>query len=215
MPDRGRLFCQARRFGAGILADFKSNQRSPGEKKILQDGVLEVLKQTLGRRDHMNFNFTSDQYGEKYKDHLIEMYKLYVEMADRVSQRRMDTNSFFLSANTLLVGFITLFYSFSNDKYLLCIASTAVGIILCGAWFYLLQSYRKLNSGKFKVIHQLEALLPVSLYELEWNILGKGNRRKLYWPLSHMEVILPIIFATVYIVLLIYFLYSCSSLVTS
>lgn len=163
----------------------------------------------------MYFNFTSDQYGEKYKDHLIEMYKLYVEMADRVSQRRMDTNSFFLSANTLLVGFITLFYSFSNDKYLLCIAGTAVGIILCGAWFYLLQTYRKLNSGKFKVIHQLEALLPISLYELEWNILGKGNKRKLYWPLSHIEVILPIIFATVYIVLLIYFLYSCSSLVAS
>lgn len=116
----------------------------------------------------------------------------------------MDTNSFFLSANTLLVGFITLFYSFSNDKYLQCIAGAAVGIILCGAWFFLLQSYRKLNSGKFKVIHQLEALLPISLYELEWNILE--NRKKLYWPLSHIEVLFPIIFATVYIVLLIYFL---------
>ena len=32
MPDWGRFFCQARRFDAGILTDFKSNQRSPGGK---------------------------------------------------------------------------------------------------------------------------------------------------------------------------------------
>ena len=33
MPDWGRFFCQARRFDAGILTDFKSNQRSPGGKR--------------------------------------------------------------------------------------------------------------------------------------------------------------------------------------
>ncbi|WP_293286116.1 hypothetical protein, partial [Oscillibacter sp.] len=32
MPDWGGFFCQARRFDAGILTDFKSNQRSPGGK---------------------------------------------------------------------------------------------------------------------------------------------------------------------------------------
>lgn len=158
----------------------------------------------------MNFNYTQDQYGENYREHLIEMYKLYIEMADRISQRRMDTNTFFLSANTLMLGFFTLFYSFNNDKHLLYAVGAGVGIILCGTWFYLLQSYRKLNSGKFKVIQQIEAHLPISLYELEWNELGKGKKRKLYWPLSHVEVILPIIFTAVYIVLLIYFLHSYS-----
>ena len=33
IPDWGRFFCQARRFDAGILTDFKSNQRSPGGKR--------------------------------------------------------------------------------------------------------------------------------------------------------------------------------------
>nr|WP_325242315.1 hypothetical protein [uncultured Oscillibacter sp.] len=33
MPDWGRFYCQARRFDAGILTDFKSNQRSPGGKR--------------------------------------------------------------------------------------------------------------------------------------------------------------------------------------
>ena len=33
MPDWGGFYCQARRFDAGILTDFKSNQRSPGGKR--------------------------------------------------------------------------------------------------------------------------------------------------------------------------------------
>ena len=40
-----------------------------------------------------------EKYGEKYKEHLLEQYKLYVEMADRISGRRQTANSFFLSIN--------------------------------------------------------------------------------------------------------------------
>lgn len=36
MPDWGRFFRQARRLDAGILTDFKSNQRSPGGKRCLK-----------------------------------------------------------------------------------------------------------------------------------------------------------------------------------
>ena len=59
-------------------------------------------------------NFSSDQYGEKYRDHVLEEYKLYVEMADKISQRRMDTNNFFVSANTLLIAVITFLNSWGN-----------------------------------------------------------------------------------------------------
>ena len=42
-----------------------------------------------------------EEYGDKYSDHLPEQYKLYVEMTDRVSQRRERSNQFFI---TLLSG---------------------------------------------------------------------------------------------------------------
>ena len=29
-----------------------------------------------------------DDYGPKFRDHLLEQYKIYTEMADRISQRR-------------------------------------------------------------------------------------------------------------------------------
>ena len=39
---------------------------------------------------------------------LLEQYKLYVEMTDRISQRRMNANTFFISVNTLLLTIITI-----------------------------------------------------------------------------------------------------------
>ncbi len=50
------------------------------------------------------FKTKSESYGSKYKDDLFEQYKLYVEMADRVSERRSTANNFFLAANTLLIS---------------------------------------------------------------------------------------------------------------
>ena len=40
---------------------------------------------------------TPEEYGDKYPDHLLEQYKLYVEMTDRVSQRRERSNPFFMT----------------------------------------------------------------------------------------------------------------------
>ena len=39
-------------------------------------------------------------------EHALEQYKLYVEMADRISARRQTANSFFLSVNTAIVALL-------------------------------------------------------------------------------------------------------------
>ena len=43
---------------------------------------------------------------EQLRGHLLEQYKLYLEMADRISSRRQSANSFFLSLNTALVALV-------------------------------------------------------------------------------------------------------------
>ena len=45
-----------------------------------------------------------DGVSQTYDGALLEQYKLYVEMADRVSARRGLTNSFFLTLNTSVVA---------------------------------------------------------------------------------------------------------------
>ena len=132
---------------------------------------------------------------------LLEQYKIYVEMADRVSQRRMSANTFFTSVNTLLFA-VT---SFLEGKETLWVWATgALGCILCFAWYFTLNSYRQLNSGKFEVIYEVEKLLPLSGYAYEWEILQKGRRKTKYWPLSHVEKIVPMVFFIAYIVCIIY-----------
>src|SRR5215470_12970220 len=73
---------------------------------------------------------------EKYQAHLLEQYKLYVEMADRVSQRRLTTNSYFLSINTAILAFVG--YTLTNKQptnYLWIIG--LAGIVLSVLWFYI------------------------------------------------------------------------------
>lgn len=144
------------------------------------------------------------QYGPEYQAHLLEQYKLYVEMADRVSQRRMDTNKFFISIHTFM---ITLMSLFSKGNTAVLMLAAVMGMLFSGAWYFLLKSYRQLNSGKFKVVHDMEAELPYNPYDAEWDKLERGKNKKLYWPLSHLEVVLPAIFLLLYLVFLIYLAY--------
>ena len=93
---------------------------------------------------------------------VLVVYSLAVEMADRVSARRASANSFFLTLQTGLVAGLALFATrvsdngdqAAPDRFVLVVAAFA-GVLLAGAWWLLLRSYRKLNAAKFTVINTL------------------------------------------------------------
>lgn len=41
---------------------------------------------------------------EQYREHILEQYKIYLEMADRISNRRDVANAFFLTLNGLVLS---------------------------------------------------------------------------------------------------------------
>lgn len=98
--------------------------------------------------------------------HYFELYKIAVDMADRISARRVLANSFFATVNTGLIALI-------GNKGLPSYVALA-GIVLSLVWWALLKSYRDLNAAKFKVILEMEKRLPVQIFGDEWNIL-KNN----------------------------------------
>lgn len=143
------------------------------------------------------------EYGDHYRQHLFDQYKLAVEMADRVSARRMQANTFFLAVNT---GLLTVFASLAKDK----IISGFTGalpiialLVLCFVWWRIVGSYRQLNNGKYAVIHDIESLLPAALYAAEWKALGEGKDPKRYLPLTHVENWVPRLFGLLYLLLLL------------
>lgn len=134
--------------------------------------------------------------------HLIEQYKLYVEMADRISQRRGMTNTFFLTFNTAIVAALAGFFEHVPPNVSIAIYIAAA--VMAVTWAILLRSYRNLNTAKFLVIGELEKRLPAqTYYSAEWKALGEGKDYKKYIPLSLIETVVPIIFLAIYVYLFI------------
>ncbi|RLI03069.1 hypothetical protein DRO38_03190 [Candidatus Bathyarchaeota archaeon] len=151
-----------------------------------------------------------EKYGDKFQDHLIEQYKLYVEMADRVSARRAQTNRFYISLLSVLLALLSIVVTREVFNGILSVIFVAVGILgiaLCFLWYVNIRAYRQLNSGKFKVIHEMEQRLPFPAYEREWEILGKGKESKKYLKLTRIEQCVPFALAIPYLLLLAYSLY--------
>jgi len=130
---------------------------------------------------------------EQLRGHLLEQYKLYLEMADRISSRRQSANSFFLSLNTALVALVSyLCLGGQNGSWYVVVA--IAGIAISYMWYRLVRSYKDLNTAKFKVIHEIESKLPMAPYDAEWEAVGRGKAPELYLPFTHVEIYVPWVF---------------------
>lgn len=148
-------------------------------------------------------------YGERFKDHLLDQYKMYVELMDKVSERRIHANNYLMTANAALVALLSMATAMpSVTKGAWVYAVPVAGIALCLAWVWILISYRNLNTAKFKVIHELEKALPAALYAREWGHAQKGRGRA-YKPISHIEPIIPWLFVGLYLLLAIFAAAGC------
>lgn len=139
---------------------------------------------------------------------VMEMYKLAVEMADRVSARRATANAFFLTVNTTLVAVVGL-RDLATTSTLMAVSVCVGGIAVSGCWWFLLRNYRRLNEAKFTVINKIEAdHFPVTPFTDEWGLLsgdrsGRAARVKAgLRQLGNVERVIPVVFAVLYILLL-------------
>jgi hypothetical protein len=156
------------------------------------------------RSDLWNEAVTPESYAgdaDKYQSAILEQYKIYVEMADRISARRAVANAFFLTLNgaaLTTVGFVYEKGPHMSAVYL--VGPLILLLALCLAWFWLVRSYRQLNSGKYAVVGALEEKLPASPYwKAEWTALGQGRDKAKYLPLTHLEQWTPFVFALTYV----------------
>jgi hypothetical protein len=121
-----------------------------------------------------------EEYSEKYHEHLLEQYKLYVEMADKVSERRQYAKHYFLTLDLILIslfGILSAFESVAKQymwQYLLPVAGFLVSI----TWGISMSSYSHLYSGKLNVIYTVESQLPAALYAAELKITGEDKARR-------------------------------------
>lgn len=138
------------------------------------------------------------------KQELLEIYKLHAELADSVSRQRSTANRFYM---LVLSGLAVLFSAFLQRKNgvplgWLMVGFGLFGMLLAGAWYIVIRSYRQLNSGKFKALHELEEKLAYPFFKREWDLLDEGTERKTYWRLTIVETFVPAIFFVCFVALL-------------
>ena len=146
-------------------------------------------------------------------EQLFEIYKLHAELADKVSQRREGANRLYVSLLVGLAVFLAALSRFGVDgelsfvdgplRLILC-AAGAIGALLSVSWYVIIRSYRKLNSGKFKALHELESKLAYPFFDREWDLLTEGKRIRRYWKLTNVETGLPAIFFLLFFGLMVY-----------
>ena len=166
------------------------------------------MEDKLWNKVEENNIYSTDK--ELYQEHILEQYKICVEMADKISERRNLANVFFLTLNTLCItaiGFLMEKIPLVNPKWVIVFPLFGI-LLLCLIWWWLVRSYRDLNSAKWKVIGLLEAKLPSSpFWSAEWTELGKGEDISKYLPLTALEKFVPIVFGLIYFLLGIYILF--------
>lgn len=131
---------------------------------------------------------------------VLELYKVTVEMADRVSARRGAANQFYLTLQSTLLGVPAIFSAFGRDEFdpLRATVLAAIGAITSVTWWLQLRSYRDLNAAKFNVINRIERdYLPVQPFSDEWASLKQDplpKWRPRYAELGFVERFVPVAF---------------------
>ncbi len=157
--------------------------------------------------DSLLFTRNNDKIKEvkdPYVDYCLEQYRIYLQVFNSTNERRQKSNEFFLGLNTAIIGILsyveTKSLPYSNTIFLLV---PFVGISIAYCWYKIIKSYSQLNKAKFAVLHTVEQKLPLTLFQTEWHVLGKGKDAKKYLPLSSTEKFIPLTFIILYVLILL------------
>ncbi|MFB4421950.1 hypothetical protein C5F59_012760 [Streptomyces sp. QL37] len=136
---------------------------------------------------------------------VLELYKLAVEMADRISARRGTANAYFLSVQTAFVSLVGFgFQELAKSPWWAALAVALAGTTLSATWWLQLRSYRDLNTAKFKGISKIEERLEVKIFSDEWEALTSDPIivwRKRYAELGASERVVPLVFVMAHLLL--------------
>ncbi len=128
----------------------------------------------------------------------LQLYKLHAEFADRVSQRRERANQLYtgLLTGLMVVAIASLRLAPTDEpiNMVLFLGLGILGVILSSSWLIIIRSYRQLNTGKFKSLHELEKQMSYPFFTREWEFLHQGRDYRRYWKLTVVETFLPMTF---------------------
>jgi hypothetical protein len=137
----------------------------------------------------------------KYRDHLFEQYKLFVEKTHEYWDQFLSTNEFFLKINSVaLTAFAWLASSRTRIPVPVLAILLLVSLALAAEWFRVVNALRQLNAARHEVIEEWELYLPAQPYRYEYKKLYEEPGRH-YHAVQRLYRALPVIAAAAYVTL--------------
>lgn len=134
---------------------------------------------------------------------LLEQYKLYVDLTERLAHRRALANTFFLTLHSAVLTLVGVFWNRRPEGLppQALLAPLGVALVLCVVWFVLIAYHRRLNRVKWAVVGAFEDLLPARPFvRTEWEGLMASRGGQATWSLTVLEQIVPVVYALAYVV---------------
>jgi hypothetical protein len=136
----------------------------------------------------------------------LDLYKMIVASSETLVGRRQGANTFFLSINGFLLTAIGLFISLSGQARLQAVGALVLGVtgaLIAWVWRTLLISFGQLNTGKFRVISEMEKRLAAAIYSAEWEALEHAKNKKVYRTFTSREVMIPQALGVIYLMVMV------------
>ncbi len=188
--------------------------KDPFTGKMKPLAKIQQIGEIRERIDHYDMGYYNIFSDDKYRDgeideqsagRIMEQYIMYQKTSEDLINRRQSVSSFYISVNSALValaGFLMGLLSFP-DSILIVLLLSVVGIILDVSWIKILDAYGALNAAKMKVITMVEKQLPISLYDVEWQVMSDKLNQKKYVSFTDSEKRIPKLFICVYFAFLV------------
>lgn len=188
------------------------------ESIILIDSEKEYAMLLQARKDEIKNSVSpllNDEVEQSKIDPkiVLEQWRLTVESAMQVSNRRQTANNLFIMMLTILISGVLLSDSISNaDKPFqlgVSIAVSILGILLCFEWMSQMDYYGALNDVKYTAIRDMEKYLPIQIFNAEDIYFYSDYKKKRSF--SKKEKIIPLIFIAVFLAIMLIAVYTLTS----
>lgn len=148
------------------IIGFKLPQAS--DESILYCQGYQIFQNTSDLLDFVSKTFEIDRALK------LEQYRMMFESTQRVTEQRLTVNNIFFTLTTTVFGVAFVVgktFEFDLTGMAGMIILTFLSFVITRYWQKLIESYGKLNKGKFKVIDSIEKQLRTNMFEAEWKVL--------------------------------------------
>lgn len=169
------------------------------------------MSQKLFNSDYEIYKKAENEFLFSNKQIMFEQYKLLIDSAHKVEERRSGSNSVFLGINTLLSSLLVRpsQLSVAQEKDLIMLfLLILIGVLISWNWVRVIDSYKKLNFINFLLIEDFEKFLPTKVFSLraELEEIKSGKKKQQDFEKTKANVILtresllPEVFILFYII---------------